>query len=217
MRTFLTAILVLLAGAPATQAATTVEIEVGPTAEYGKRTTVTGTVKVDGLPAPGRTVELLGRTHPFDGEYRVIARNHTIADGGFRFTPRLTRNADLRVRAGDARSPRWRAYVNPAFTLDYHARSSQEIVVIARYRVPRDVRLTRRTLFYVARSGASNGPVVARADLERRRPGRYRATATVELPKRWNGRFRYAGCLPYSPGSGMGDARAACPQRFRFR
>jgi hypothetical protein len=216
VRTILLATLLLLVVAPAARAATTVTIDVGPTAEYGKRTTVTGTVKVDGLPAPGRPVELLGRTHPFDGEYRVIARNHTIADGGFRFTPRLTRNADLRVRADDAQSPRWRAYVNPAFTLDFRPRSAQEIVVIARYRVPRPVRLTRRTLFYVARASAAKGPVVARAELERRRPGRYRASARVELPKRWNGRFRYAGCLPYSPGSGMGDPLAACPRRITF-
>ena len=216
MRTLLAAILVLLAGAPAAQAATSVEIDVGPTAEYGKRTAVTGTVKVDGLPAPGRPVELLARTHPFDGEYRVIARNHTIADGGFRFTPRLTRNADLRVRAGDAQSSRRRAFVNPAFVLEFRARSSQEIVVIARYRVPRAVRLTRRTIYYVARKGAAKGPIAARAELERLRPGHYRARAEVDLPKRWKGNFQYAGCLPYSPGSGMSDPRAHCPRRFTF-
>ena len=216
MRTFLAAILVLLVSAPSAQAQTSVELDLGPTAEYGERTTVTGTVKVAGVLAPRQPVELLARTHPFDGEYRVIARNHTIADGGFRFTPRLTRNADLRVRAGDAQSSRQRAFVNPAFVLDFRARSSEEIVVIARYRVPPAVRLTRRTLFYVARSGAASGPVVARADLERRRPGRYRATAEVTLPKRWKGNFRYAGCLPYSPGSGMSDPRAHCPRRFTF-
>ena len=57
---------------------------------------------------------------------------------------------------------------------------------------------------------------MARAELERSRPGHYRATATVELPRRWNGRFRYAGCLPYSRGSGMGDPIAACPRRITF-
>ncbi len=216
VRTILLATLLLLGAAPAARAATFVAIDVGPTVEYGERTAVTGAVAVDGAAAPGQTVELVARTHPFDGEYRVIARGVTNAEGTYRFAPRLTRNADLRARSGEARSSRRRAYVNPAFVLDFRARSSQEIVVIARYRVPSAVRLTRRTLFYVARSGAATGPVVARADLERRRPGRYRATATVELPKRWNGRFRYAGCLPYSPGSGMGDARAACPQRFTF-
>src|SRR5688572_29637565 len=64
VRTILLATLLLLVVAPAARAATTVTIDVGPTAEYGNRTTVTGTVKVDGLPAPGRPVELLGRTHP---------------------------------------------------------------------------------------------------------------------------------------------------------
>ena len=216
MRTFLAAILVLLAGAPAAQAQTTVEIDLGPTAEYGEQTIVTGTVKVDGLLAPSRTVELLVRPHPFDGEYRVIAVNHTIADGSFRFTPRLTRNADVRVRADDVQSPRWRAYVNPAFTLVDRDRSSREVVLIARFRVPDSVRLTRRTLFYVARRDAAKAPIVARAELERRRPGRYRAAATVDIPRRWKGLFRYGGCLPYSPGSGMGDPRAPCPRRFTF-
>jgi hypothetical protein len=216
MRTFLAAILVLLAGAPAAQAQTTVEIDLGPTAEFGEQTIVTGTVKVDGLPAPSRTVELLVRPHPFDGEYRVIAVNHTIADGSFRFTPRLTRNADVRVRADDVQSPRWRAYVNPAFTLVDRDRSSREVVLIARFRVPDSVRLTRRTLFYVARRDAAKAPIAARAELERRRPGRYRAAATVDIPRRWKGLFRYGGCLPYSPGSGMGDPRAQCPRRFTF-
>jgi hypothetical protein len=216
MRTFLAAILVLLAGAPAAQAQTTVEIDLGPTAEYGEHTIVTGTVKVDGLLAPSRTVELLVRPHPFDGEYRVIAVNHTIADGSFRFTPRLTRNADVRVRADDVQSSRQRAFVNPAFVLDFRPRSSQEIVAIARYRVPPDVRLTRRTIFYVAKKGAAKGAIAARAELERLRPGRYRARAEVDLPKRWKGNFQYAGCLPYSPGSGMSDPRAHCPRRFTF-
>jgi hypothetical protein len=216
VRTFLLATLLLLVAAPAAHAATTVDIEIGRTAEYGQRTVVTGTVAIDGALAPGQPVELLAREHPFDGEYRVIARNVTDAQGAYRFAPRLDRNTDLRVRSGTARSDRRRAYVNPAFTLDFRARSAEEIVVIARYRVPRAVRLTRRTLFYVARATAAKGPVVARAELERRRPGRYRATATVELPRRWKGRFRYAGCLPYSPGSGMSDPLAACPRRITF-
>lgn len=216
VRTFFLVTLLLLVAAPAAHAAAAVDIEIGPTAEYGQRTVVTGTVAIDGALAPGQPVELLARVHPFDGEYRVIARNVTDAQGVYRFAPRLTRNTRLRVRSGTARSDVRRAYVNPAFTLDFRARSAEEIVVIARYRVPRTVRLTRRTLFYVARASASKGPVVARAELERRRPGRYRATATVELPKRWKGRFRYAGCLPYSPGSGMSDPLAPCPRRITF-
>lgn len=219
MRPLLLAILLLLAAAPGAQAQAqaTVGIAVDPQDQaFGKRTVVTGTVRLDGVPAPGQTVELLARVHPFDAEYRVIATNATDAGGGYRFAPRLYRNTDLRVRTGDTQSRRVRAFVYPAFELDFRARSTEEILVIARYRVPRDVQLTRRTLFYVAERGRARGPVVARAEAERRRPGRYRATAVVELPADWKGRFRYAGCLPYSPDSGMGDPKAPCPKRFRF-
>jgi hypothetical protein len=217
VRPLLLATLLLLAAAPAAQAQLTVSMALDPQDQaFGKRTVVTGTVRMDGAPAGGRTVELLARVHPFDGEYRVVATNATDATGGYSFAPRLFRNADLRVRAGEAQSPRRRAFVYPAFTLDFRARSTEEIIVIARYRVPRDVRISRRTLFYLAGPNRARGPVVARADTERRRPGRYRATAAVELPKAWKGRFNYGGCLPYSPGSGMGDPKAACPLRFRF-
>ncbi|HEX6390435.1 MAG TPA: hypothetical protein VFZ89_13325 [Solirubrobacteraceae bacterium] len=223
MRPLLLAIVLLLAAAPAAhahaqaQAQATVGVAVDPQDQaFGKRTVVTGTVRLDGVPAAAQTVELLARVHPFDGAYRVLATNATDPSGSYRFAPRLYRNADLRVRSGDAQSRRVRAFVYPAFTLDFRARSPEEILVIARYRVPRDVQLARRTLFYVAERGRSRGPIVARAEPERRRPGRYRATAVVELPADWKGRFRYAGCLPYSPGSGMGDPKAPCPQEFRF-
>ena len=185
MRPLLLATLLLLAAAPGQpQAQATVSIGLDPQDQaFGKRTVVTGTVRIDGVPAAGRTVELLARVHPFDGEYRVVATNATDATGSYRFAPRLSRNADLRVRAGDAQSPRRRAFVYPAFTLDFRARSTEEIVVIARYRVPRDVRLSRRTLFYVAGPGRGAGTGRGARRAERRRPGRYRAQAAVELPE----------------------------------
>lgn len=219
VRSLLLAIVLLLAAVPAAQAqaVATVGIAVDPQDQaFGKRTVVTGTVRLDGVPAAAQTVELLARVHPFDGEYRVLATNVTDADGSYRFAPRLYRNADLRVRSGATQSRRVRAFVYPAFTLDFRASSTEKIVVIARYHVPRDVELTRHTLFYVAERGRARGPVVARGEAERRRPGRYRAMAEVELPAEWKGRFRYAGCLPYSPDSGMGDPRVKCPERFRF-
>jgi hypothetical protein len=219
VRPFFLAALLLLAAAPAAHAQVkpTVGIEIErEEQEFGKRTEVTGTVELAGAPVPGQAVELLAREHPYDGEYRVVAKNVTDAEGAYRFTPRLDRNSDLRVRAGDARSERLRAFIYPAFTLAFRIRSPQKIVVIARYRVPRFVGLSRRTLFYVAKRGKERAPIVARAETIRRRSGHYRASAVVEIPARWNGRFRYAGCLPYSPGSGLGDPRAACPKRFRF-
>jgi hypothetical protein len=219
VRTFLLAVVLLLAAAPAgrAQARPSVDIEIDPVDQaYGKRTVVTGTVQLDGAPVVGQSVQLVAREHPYDGEYRVIARNVTDSDGMYRFAPRLDRNADLRVRADDAQSERLRAFVYPAFTLAFRTRSDEEIVVIARYRVPLSVRLARRTLFYVAERGEERAPIVARAETLRRRAGRYRASAVVEIPARWKGRFHYAGCLPYSPGTGMGDPRAACPKLFKF-
>jgi len=219
VRSFLLAVLLLLAAAPAAhgQAKPVIDIELDPEEqEFGKRTVVTGSVAVGGAPVAGQSVELVAREHPYDGEYQVIATNVTDADGDYRFAPRLDRNADLRVRAGDARSERVRAFVYPAFTLDYRERSPKTIVVIARYRVPIAVSLTRRTLFYLTKQGNDSAPIVARPETLPVRAGRYRASAPLEIPTRWNGRFRFAGCLPYSPGTGMGNPRAACPKRFRF-
>ena len=45
------------------------------------------------------------------------------------------------------------------------------------------------------------------------RTGRYRARATVKIPRRFDGRFQYVSCFPYSPGSGMGDPDLRCPKR----
>ena len=45
---------------------------------------------------------------------------------------------------------------------------------------------------------------------------RYRSTTLVRIPSAWKGRFRYASCFRYTGGSGMGNPRSSCPQRFRF-
>ena len=46
--------------------------------------------------------------------------------------------------------------------------------------------------------------------------GRFKATATVRLPRAWKGAFRYGSCFRYSEGSGMGAPGATCPKRYRF-
>lgn len=218
MRPFLLAIAALLAIAPAAhaQAVTTVFLDQPQDVMFGDGTTVTGTVRLDGVPAPGQPVELVGRPHPYRSEYDVIATGFTRADGTYKLRTKLERNYDLRVRSGAVTSVRRRTFIFPAFELDFRPRSVEEIIVIARYRVYFPVRLNRRTLFYVGRRGAKRAPVVARAAVERRRAGRYRAQVVVEIPASWKGRFQYAGCLPYSPGSGMGDPRSSCPRRFSF-
>jgi len=213
----LLAILLLAVGAPAAEAAVTVDMRVTPSeTRYGEETRVTGEVLLDGVPYAGQPVQLEGRRYPFEDEFAVIDEGVTAADGTYRFERKLDRNWDLRVRVGDAVSSRERAYVFPAFTLKFRARNARVIRITQRYRVPRGVRLEKPTIFYVGRRGAKRAPRVATGELERIRAGRYRSTAIVRIPSAWKGRFRYASCFRYTGGSGMGDPRASCPRRFRF-
>jgi hypothetical protein len=207
----------LLLAAPAANAAVTVAMDISPEeTRYGEATDVTGTALLDGAPYAGQPVQLEGRRYPFDDEFAVLESGVTGADGTYAFERELDRNWDLRVRAGDGVSPQERAYVFPAFTLTFRARSSRVIKLTQRYRVPRGVRLEKPTIFYVGPRGAKRAPRAATGELERIRRGRYRSTAVVRLPARWKGRFRYASCFRYTGGSGMGNPRSSCPRRFRF-
>jgi len=218
VRSVLLATLLLLVAAPAASAAVTVDMTISPEeTRYGRTTEITGTALLDGVPAAGQTVQLEGRRYPFEGKFQVLDSGVTGADGTYAFERALDRNWDLRVRVADGVSPRERAYVFPAFTLSYRPRSSRVVRLTQRYRVPRSVRLEKPTIFYLARRGARTAPRVATGELERVRAGRYRSTAIVRLPSKWNGRFRYASCFRYTGGSGMGNPRSSCPRRFRFR
>jgi hypothetical protein len=211
------ATLMLLLAAPVADAAVTVATTISPgETRYGELTDITGTALLDGAPYAGQPVQLEGRRYPFEDEFEVLATATTAADGTYAFERELDRNWDLRVRAGDGVSPRERAYVFPAFELTFRARSSRVIKLTQRYRVPRGVRLEKPTIFYVGPRGAKRAPRAATGGLERIRAGRYRSTAVVQLPAKWKGRFRYASCFRYTGGSGMGNPRSTCPQRFRF-
>jgi hypothetical protein len=217
VRSVLLATLILAFAAPAAHAAVTVDMKVAPEeTRYGERTKITGTALLDGAPFAGQPVQLLGRRYPFDDEFAVIEEGVTAADGTYSFERELDRNWDLRVTTGGAVSPRERAYVFPAFTLTFRARNSRVIKLTQRYRVPRGVRLDKPTIFYVGPRGTKRAPRAATGELERIRAGRYRSTAIVRLPAAWKGKFRYASCFRYTGGSGMGNPRSSCPQRFRF-
>jgi hypothetical protein len=191
-----------------------VEMDVTPEeTRFGRATAVTGRL-TDGV--VGQTVRLEGRRYPYDGDFRVLESTLTGADGSFAFRREFERNWQVRVRAGDAVAPAERVYVFPRFTLRYRARNERVIRLVQRYGVPHGVELRRPTVFYVGRRGARTAPRAARARVERTASGRYKSTAVVRIPARWNGRFRYASCFGYTPGSGMGDPRARCPKRFRF-
>ena len=78
------------------------------------------------------------------------------------------------------------------------------------------MRLTARTTFYLGPQDAKSAPPLARAKPRRIGRGRFKATATVKLPRAWKGAFRYGCCFRYSEGSGMGAPGAECPKRYRF-
>jgi hypothetical protein len=218
VRSVLLATLLLLFAAPAAHAAVTVSIKVTPAeAQLDDSTRISGTVLDDGVPVQGAIVRLDGKRYPFEDELAPVATATTGADGAYRFDRELARNWQFRVVAGTTKSQRVRAYVYPATKLTFRARSSRAIKLTQRYRVPRGVRLKEPTIFYVGRGGRPSAPRVATGKLERIRAGRYRSTAVVRLPAAWDGRFRYASCFRYTGGSGMGNPRASCPRRFRFR
>jgi hypothetical protein len=217
VRSVLLATLILLLAAPAADAAVTVAMAVTPEeTTYGDTTKITGTALLDGAPFAGQPVQLEGRRYPFEDEYEVLDTGTTAADGTYAFERELDRNWDLRVRAGDGLSPHQRAYVFPWTKPSYRPRSARVVRLMLRYRVPRDVRLAKPTIFYLGPRGAKRGRRVATGELERIRAGRYRSSAIVRLPAKWNGRFRYGACFRYTGGSGMGNPRAGCPRRLPF-
>jgi hypothetical protein len=217
VRSLVLATLLLLAAAPAASAAPRIELDVTPReTRYGDVTTFSGTVTDSGQPLAGQEVVLEVLGYPFTGEFEELARTRTDAKGAFRFERRLNRNHSVRVLAAGVTSARERAYVFPRPELKFVALNPRVIRLTQRYRVPRGVRLERPTQFYVGPRGKPTAPRAAVADVRRTGPGRFMSTALVRIPSAWEGRFRYASCFRYTPGSGMGDPRARCPRRFRF-
>jgi hypothetical protein len=207
--------------APATaQAAPTLVIDLAkPSVGYGARHTVTGTL-ADGLsPLADQQVILEGRRYPYEGSYRVLATALTDARGDFRFTPKLDRNHGLRVVAPAQRltSETVHAYTLPSFSLSYRALAPGVARLTQRYTVPKPVRLSAPTHFYIGRQGARYASRTSNAATRRTGAGHYTASVNVRLPAAWHGRFRFGSCFRTSPGSGMGDPKATCPKlRLRF-
>jgi hypothetical protein len=229
VRAILAALAVAVAGAsPA--AAAEVSVAVAPEAgvRLGNRIHVSGTVTENGAPLAGRTVRLEVREHPFTGDWTPRRERPTGADGSFSFSPTLRRNHDVRaVLVGvppepDTPSPIAKAYVLPAFTLSFEQRAGGRIRLRQVYTVPRRVRLSAPTRFYVGpckpdkrdRCTAERAPFAKKAETRRVRKGRYVARATVRIPASYEGRFTYVSCFGYSEGSGMGNPDLRCPRRF---
>jgi hypothetical protein len=171
-----------------------------------------------GAPIAGRRIALQKRDFPFTGAFRSIGHATTDADGRFTFDDvDLSRNADLRVQAFDGTtSGIARAFTYPAFTLKYKPAGTDRIKVTQNYSTPRGVRLRAPTLFYLGKGTAARSTKRVTARTRRIAAGRFRATATIKLPKAWKGRFKYASCFGYSRNSGMGDPARGCAKTFAF-
>ena len=86
MRSLLFATLLLALGAPAAEAAVTVDMRISPEeVRYGEPTEITGTALLDGAPYANQPIRLEGRRYPFEDEFAVLEEGVTAADGTYRF------------------------------------------------------------------------------------------------------------------------------------
>ena len=218
MRLAITCFLVLLFPATASAADVRLALVTDEGVQYGTPHELTGTLREGTAPLPGQPVELQGRAYPYDGAFKTIATATTRTDGTFAFTRKLDRNMDLRALAPaqNALSTTKRAYVYPRPRSTFKALSGSRLRITQFLRTAPNVRLTARTTFYLGPRDAKAAGPAARARPRKIGNGRFKATATVRLPRAWKGVFRYGSCFRYSEGSGMGAPAATCPKRYRF-
>jgi hypothetical protein len=218
MRLAFACFLVLLFPSAASAADLTLRLSSGPGVQFGTAHELEGTLLEGTAPLPGQAVQLQGRQYPYDGAYRTLATATTRADGSFAFERRFDRNMDLRAvaPAQGERTRALRAYVYPRPRSTFKALAGSRLRITQFLRTAPNVRLTARTTFYLGPKDARSAPPVARAKPRRIGRGRFKATATVRLPRAWKGSFRYGSCFRYSEGSGMGAPSVTCPKRYRF-
>jgi hypothetical protein len=211
----------LLLALPATaSAAPALELDIAkPAVRYGAAHSVTGALMDGTTPLAGQEIVLEGQRYPFHGSFREIARTTTDAKGEFAFRPSLDRNHRVRVVAPAQRtvSQALRTYTLPSFELSFRALEPGVARIYQRYTVPKSVRLKEPTFFYLGARGAERSSKRVSAKTKRTSAGHYTAVATVHLPSRWHGRFRFGSCFRTTPGSGMGEPSATCPKlHLRF-
>ena len=204
---------------PGTAAAAEISLRLDPPeVRYGAAHHAGGRLLEGPSPLAGRQVQLQGREYPYDGAFKTLATATTDGNGAYAFTRKFDRNMQLQAVAPDAgaTSPLVRAYVFPRPRSTFMGLSRNRLKIVQFLRTPPNVMLSAFTNFYLGARHARTGRRVARAKPRRIGRGRFRATATVKLPARWNGRFKYASCFRYSEGSGLGNPDASCPKRWRF-
>ena len=219
MRLAITSFLVLLL-MPASASAAEVRIALltDDGVQYGTPHELSGTLREGTAPLPAQPIELQGRAYPYDGAFKTIAKATTRADGTFAFKREIDRNMDLRAFAPtqNVLSAVERAYVYPRPRSTFKALSGSRLRITQFLRTAPNVRLTARTIFYLGPRKAKTADPFARAKPRKIGRGRFKATATIRLPRAWNGAFRYGSCFRYSDGSGMGAPAVTCPKRYRF-
>jgi len=219
MRLLLTASLLLLLF-PGAAVAADLSLTLTPAAgvQYGSAQEAGGRLAEGAVPLAGQVVELQARAFPYDGGFETVATGTTDANGAYAFKRRFERNVELRAVAPAPRatSPVQRAYVFPRPRSKFKVLDGGRLRITQYLRTPRGVRLTARTIFYLGPETAETAPRVATARPKRIGEGRFKATATVRLPRAWKGGFRYGSCFRYSEGSGLGDPKASCPREYRF-
>jgi hypothetical protein len=214
--------LLLLALAPAARAAElTIGVDEGDRGiHWGESHKINGTLTSDGrMPLAGQQVVLQSKPFPFHDPFDQVETTTTGADGTFSFETELSRNSKLRAVAPalNTRSKQITAHLFPATRLSFRQVRPGVVRIAQDYRVPRSTRLTGKTLFYVAPAKAKTSRINRLASTRRVSAGHFRARVTVKIPNSYNGRFRYAACYRYSPGSGLGDPKISCPRSgYRF-
>jgi hypothetical protein len=218
VRSVLLSLAVLAVAAAPAQAAPGITFKLkSAQVRFGHAHSVTGVLADGATPLPGQTVVLEGQ-RKFLGPFKQLATTVTGPQGAYGFKVKLDRNYRLRavVPALNVFSRIVRAYTFPAFTLTFQALKPGVVRLTQRYTVPRDVRLTTPTLFYLGPGRAKVSRLRESAKTRRVHAGSYRARLKVTLPAAWKGRFRFGSCFHTSRGTGMGKSDAHCPRRFRF-
>jgi hypothetical protein len=217
MRLVIALATLLLAPAQAPAAELTLRVH-DQEVQFGTPFQLSGHLTQAGVPLAGQVVELQARKYPFGGGLVRVASTTTAPDGSYSFARTFARNVQLNAFAPvqGVNSGVLRAYVFPRPKSTFEGLPHARLRITQILRTPRGVRLTKPTYFYLGPRGARTAPRVARALPRRVGPGRFKATAVVRLPRAFKGRFRFASCFRYSPGSGMGNPRAGCPRRWHF-
>jgi hypothetical protein len=212
--------LFLALAVPSSAAAAELTLAVAPAGgvTFGHAHTLSGTLTENGVPLAGQAVVVSGRPFPYEGAFEQIEQVTTAVDGSFSLQHDFDRNEQVQAAAPaqGVLSEISKAFVFPARKLSFKDLGGGAIRLIQKYRVPKDVKLKKKTLFYAGPKGAKRARVVARAKPHKTGPGRFKASARFVLPDSWNGRFQYASCFKYTHGSGLGDPGTSCPRKFRF-